>query len=259
MAQRPRLLDVFEGKSNQKIILTASVLIVLALEILIYLAAASQSGQQSRVVITDGNGVKKYEAPGTALTSYEKLNFENNFGPLKDYRIQIHTEHLPFPFRAWSSAAVGIPIGLILIVAFVVRCYLALVYGEAQPGKGDGTGDMEIGRFGVMASLFQRVSVFQFGFLVLIGVLLFWIVPNFLGDFARVSISAIREFKWFFAGAALFLAGLILWVIHLRYKLSREMLKNQGELDKYRLQIRLLEQKEAPPLLPTSVDPPSGE
>jgi hypothetical protein len=262
MAQKARLLDLFEGRRNQKTILTISVLIVLVLEVLIYLAAASQSGQKSRVFILDESGTKVYETVGTALTSYEKLAFESTFGPLKNYRIQVHTENSPFPFRAWSSAAVGIPLGLILIVAFLVRCYLTLVYGDEEARDRDDRAGAPYGRVGSMMHLFRGVSIFHIGFLVVIGVLLFWIVPNFLGDFARVGINAIREFKWFFVGAAAFVAIVILWIIYLRYKISREMLKSQTDLEKYRLEIQLLEHRKEQPMLPGSVQdisPPLGE
>ena len=250
MAPRPRLLDLFEGKRNQKVILTISVLIVLVLEVLIYLAAASQSGQKSRVLVLDDSGAQVYETPGTTLTSYEKLAFENTFGPLKNYRIQVHTENLPFPFRAWSSAAVGIPIGLILLVVFLVRCYLTLVYGdEERDPKPLGLG-ADDSRFGSVLDLFRRVSIFHVGLLVVISVLLFWIVPNFLGDLVRVSLTTIREFKWFFVGVGSFLGAIIVWVIYLRYRISQQMLKNQVDLEKYRLKIELLEHKESQALLP---------
>jgi hypothetical protein len=144
MSQKEHLLGIFEGKSHQKLVLTVSVFIFLVLELLIYLAAASHSGQKSRIIISDSNGTKVYETPGAVLTSYEKLVFENNFGPLSNYRLQVETESLPFPFRAWLSSAVGIPLGLILLVAFIVRAYLSLLYGDRADkdketdGRGDG-------------------------------------------------------------------------------------------------------------------------
>lgn len=254
MAPKARLLDLFEGKRNQKVILTISVLIVLVLEVLIYLAAASQSGQKSRVLVLDDSGATVYETPGTTLTSYEKLAFENTFGPLKSYRVQIHTENLPFPFRAWSSAAVGIPIGLILLVVFLVRCYLALVYGDDDKDLRSAGLGADDSRFGSLLSLFRHISIFHVGLLVVVAVLLFWVVPNFLGDIARVGMSTILEFKWFFMAAAVFLAALIVWVIYLRYKISRQMLKNQADLEKYRLKIELLEYKKSQAMLPEPVN-----
>ena len=45
------------------------------------LAAAGQSGEKSRVLLFDAQGKKVYETPGNTLTSYEKMVFENTFGP----------------------------------------------------------------------------------------------------------------------------------------------------------------------------------
>jgi hypothetical protein len=254
MAPKARLLELFEGKRNQKVILTISVLIVLVLEVLIYLAAASQSGQKSKVLVLDENGSQVYESPGTALTSYEKMAFENTFGPLKNYRIQVHTENLAFPFRAWSSAAVGIPIGLILLVAFLVRCYLSLVYGDDEEAKKQEIFSTDNGRFGSVLSLFRGISIFHVGFIVVIAVLLFWIVPNFLGDIVRVTMTAFREFKYFFVAAAAFFAAVIVWVIYLRYRISQQVLRNQADLEKYRMKIELLEYKKSQALLPGPVN-----
>ena len=259
MSQKVRLLDVFEGKRYHKVILVVSVATFLLLELLIYLAAASQAGQKARVIITDAGGKKVYETPGNALTSYEKLVFESTFGPLHNFQVQLQSETLPFPFRAWVSAAVGIPIGLVLLVSFVIKVYLALLYGSEDKG-GDADEDSTMSssiknRFGSLYRSFGKVSVFHVGFIVLIAVLFFWVIPNFLQDFASISITAIREYKWFFLGTAIFMAMLITWMIYLRYKLSRQMLENQLDLEKFRVEKQLLLQQEPPtPLLPNPMN-----
>ncbi len=132
MSEKLRLLEIFEEKRYQKAILAVSLAAFLVLELLIYFAAAGQAGQQSQVVVFDANGAKVYQTPGTVMTSYEKLVFENTFGPLRNYHIQVQTKSLPFPLRAWMSAAVGIPVGLVLLVAFLVKAYLSLLYGEEK-------------------------------------------------------------------------------------------------------------------------------
>ncbi len=255
MSHKAHLLDVFEGKRYQKMVLAICVVTFLVLELLIYLTAASQAGQKSRIVITDANGAKVYESAGNALTSYEKLVFENNFGPLQNYRIHLHTETSLFPFRAWLSAAVGIPIGLTLLVAFLVRVYLALLYGEEKEKSENPEDSSPIkNRLGGVFNLFSGVSVFHIGFAVVIAVLLFWVVPNFLQDFASVSMAAVREYKWFFLGTAVFLALIITWSIYLRYRLSKQMLENQLNIEKYRLETQLIAHQETSRLLPNPMN-----
>ena len=197
MAEREHLLGIFEGQRHQKLVLTISVFVFLLLELLIYLAAASQSGQKSRVIISDSNGAKVYETPGAVLTSYEKLVFENNFGPLSNYQLRVETESLPFPFRAWLSSAVGIPVGLILLVAFIVRAYLSLLYGDKRDqGKDEEGAASANNTLGSVFQFFRNISIFHIGFLTILAVLILWMVPNLMQDFARLSLTAIREFQW---------------------------------------------------------------
>jgi hypothetical protein len=251
MSQKEHLLGVFEGKRHQKIVLMASVFLFLILELLIYLAAASQAGQKSRVIITDGNGAKVYETAGAVLTSYEKLVFENNFGPLNQYQLRVETESLSFPFRAWLSAAVGIPVGLILLTAFIVRAYLSLLYGDKTDKDRDAAAaPAEQNTLGSLFQFFRNISIFHIGFLTILAVLILWMVPNFVRDFAKLSMTAIQEFRWFFAGAAVFLALLVVWIIYLRYRLSKQMLENQFNIEKFRVETQLLLESKTPQLLP---------
>jgi hypothetical protein len=255
MSQKIRLLDVFEGKRYLKIVLVVSVLAFLVLELLIYLGSAGQSGTKSRIIVLDSEGNKVFQTEGNALSSYEKLVFENNHGPIQNYRMQLQTETLEFPFRAWLSAAVGIPIGLILLMSFLVKVYLALLYGDEEespfpPESENGKRN----RLGTLYHSFNRFSVFHLGFLVLMSVLMFWIVPNFLQDFAKLSLAAISEYKWFFVGISVFLAVIITWMIYLRYRLSKQMLDNQFNIEKYRLETQLLARSEPTPLLPSPVN-----
>lgn len=255
MSEKLRLLDVFEGKRHHKVVLIISVAAFLLLELLIYLTAASQAGQKSRVTILDANGSKIYETAGTTLTSYEKLVFENNFGPLRNYTMQLDTESFPFPFRAWMSAAVGIPVGLTLLVSFLVKAYLSLLYGEDRDKDRENLSfDRKGSLFGSLYSAFHQISIFQVGLLVVMVVLIFWVVPNFLGDFASVTVAGIREYKWFFLGFTVFLASLITWVIYLRYKLSKQMLENQFNLERIRVEHQLLPSNEPPRLLTNSMN-----
>lgn len=252
-----RLLDLFQRERYHKLILLVSVGAFLLLEFLIFLASASQAGDKSRVLILDTNGNKIHESVGTTLSSYDKGFFEFYHGPIENYRLQVKTETLPFPFRAWLTAAIGIPVGIILLLAFIVRSYMALVYGEQRP---DDTASPSKNRLGFLASALEHFSVFHIGFAVLLAVLILWMVPNFLGDFFKIGLASIREYKLFFLGAAIFLGVLIAWVIYLRYKLSKQALENQFNLEKQRLEYRLLLQHETPALLPgIAHGPASGQ
>ncbi|MGQ9670321.1 MAG: hypothetical protein ACUVWY_09165 [Desulfosoma sp.] len=235
--EKPRLLEFFESRHHLKLVLSLTVLFLLILETLIYITAASQAGQRTRLIITNGEGQKVYETPGSTLSSYEKMVFETTFGPLERYRMHLQSEERPFPFRAWLSAAVGIPIGLILIIAFAIKAFLNLLYGDVERPEGESVspGSPE-GRFGSLFELFRGISVFHVGVLVVVGVILFWMVPNVLGDFGRVAWDFFKEYKILVLGGALFMAGVLIWIIYLRYRLSKQVLQNQVEIERLRLE-----------------------
>jgi hypothetical protein len=252
MLNKSRLVDLLEGSRQQKIILGVCVAVILVLELIIYMTLASQAGHKSYVVVSDMNGAKVYETSGTAMTSYEKLVFENTFGPLSNYQIHIQSETVPFPFRAWLATAVGIPVGLIMLLAFLIKAFQSIFYGEEKDRCGDEdplapSPEAVKQRFGSVLHVFGGgTSIFYIGFLVATVVVLIWVVPNFLGDVAKMGLSMVREFKWFFLGVGIFLAFIITWVIYLRYKLSKRMLDNQLDLEKFRVEKQLLVQEQRP-------------
>jgi hypothetical protein len=259
MAPQQRLFDLLEGRRHQKVVLVVSVLLLLLLEIMIYFAAAGQAGRISRLIVTDAEGRTVYETTGKTLTSYQKMLFEKTHGPLSDYHVHVQTQSQPFPFRAWLSAAIGIPVGLILLLAFLIRAYLALMYGESKDREAEPSAKDSAGRLTSFLGVFRSVSIFHVGFLLVLGVVLFWMVPNILGDFAKVSLATIREFKWYFVGVSVFLAVTVLWVIYLRYKLSRQMLQNQYDLEKFRVERQLPGPEEQPAMLPESMNRAANE
>ena len=65
--------------------------------------------------------------------------------------------------------------------------------------------------------------------------------------------TVVREFRWLLPGLVIFLGLLTVWVIYLRYRLSKQMMKNQFDLEKYRMEQQLLEHRESL-LLPRQID-----
>lgn len=249
MAHDLKLFELFDGMKYPKIVLAVGVVLLLFLEIGIYAAVSSQSGLRSRVVITDAGGKKIHESPGAALGPYEKMVFENNFGPLRNYNTEVESEVVPFPTRQWVLLALGIPIGLILLLSFMVQVWLLLLNGGPRgTSEGPQAADGRT-RFDSFLSASRNFSVLHLGFVILLTMLILWLIPSFLGDIAQSFFGMIREYQWFFLGVAVFAGGLLAWIIYLRYKLSRQMLDNQLEIEKYRLQIQAIAQDPAPQLL----------
>ena len=241
--QKTRLFDIIEKSPYQKTILIAAIIAFLVLELFICIAAVNHTGNKSKIIISDKAGTVLYETMGQVLSTYDRQSFENTFGSLNNYMVSVHVDVRPFPFRAWLAAAIGIPVGLILLLSFLVRVYMALMYGEAESASPLSDFQNHTGLAGFSFSSFfyslQRFSIFSLGFIIVLGVLILWLVPSLLGDALRTSIDVIREFKWFFLGTSVILAGIAVWIIHLRYRLSRLHLENQLALEKFRIEKQL--------------------
>jgi len=121
MAKSLSLSELFEDGKYPKLILAVGAILLLLLQLGIFLAVYNQSGLKSRVSILDSSGAKIYESPGPALSSYEKMVFENNFGSLRDYTTRLESDVAPFNYRAWILLAVGMPLGLILMLFFMAQ------------------------------------------------------------------------------------------------------------------------------------------
>ncbi len=255
MPNKLRLLDVFEGKRNLKLVLGVSVFLFLAIELLIFIAASASSGDRSFVEVKNQNGQVVYRTPGSTVGHIHRPYFERHHGSLDNYVIEITTEYKPFPVREWVVASVGIPIGLILLVSFLIKVYLSLIYGEEPPDNADPL--MFDGRKQALLSwsrLMSSVSVFTIGALVLFLVLLFWLVPNFFWNMVSSSVYAVQEHKGLFLGALICLALFISWIAFLRYKLSKKMMENQLTLEKYRIDKQFQLEQERREQLPPQED-----
>ncbi|MEE4113637.1 MAG: hypothetical protein V2I40_12535, partial [Desulfobacteraceae bacterium] len=104
------------------------------LELEIFALAAMKSGRQSWLQVIDANGNVIHETSGKHLSEFNKYYFEKTFGPLENYQVRLETREHPFPFRAWFVAAIGIPVGAMLLFGFVVKAYVAIFHGNERQG-----------------------------------------------------------------------------------------------------------------------------
>jgi uncharacterized integral membrane protein len=107
-------------KEHKTVFIIIAVILFL-IELEIFAIAAMKSGRKEYLQILDANGQLVYETDGSNLSDFNKYYFEKTFGDLDHYEKIMRSEDVAFPFRAWFTAAVGIPIGVILLFAFVVR------------------------------------------------------------------------------------------------------------------------------------------
>jgi hypothetical protein len=243
------------------------------IELEIFVLAAMKSGRQSVIQVMTPAGDVIYESDGRNLSQFDKYYFEQNFGPVEQYQLRLHTRSIPFPFRAWFVAAFGLPVGGILLFAFVVKAYLTIFYGDKLAHSGEALNPAPeasmLERFLVRVS---RYNIFIIGFLVLMGIMAYWVVPNFIVYISQLGIDTLVRYKWFFLAAAAISLGLLIWVIYLRYLLARQSIASRTELEKHRLELEYrqdragaerLEHREAPSRLvawrPSDGEAPDSE
>lgn len=224
---------------ENKSLFTIIIVGLFVLQLQIFAVAVIKSGSKSWLEIRDSQGQMMHRSEETNMSRFNRLAFERNFGPLENYQVHLVTEERPFPFRAWFVAAVGIPVGAMLLLAFVVKAWVAIFYGSSTPAAG---ADPPNAKSTPVESLLRRTSglnIFMIGFFVLLAVLAYWIVPNLILYVGQIGIETIVRFKWFFGGLVLVVLGIVIWIIYLRYLLARRAIDSQTEVEKLRVQLEI--------------------
>lgn len=248
MPESRRLTEFFQTHKTLMVLVSVGLLLV---EIEIFALAAMKSGRQSRLEVYNARGHLIYETDGSNLSQFNRYYFEKTFGPLDQYEVRLTRHDRPFPFRAWFVAAVGVPLGTVLLFAFVVRAFQGLFQGrrprEATAETDAGTADDS--RLVRLFGQFSRLNVFALGALALAAVLAYWIVPNLVVYLGQVGLETLLRFKWFFIVIALMGFGLVVWIIYLRYRLACRSIESREQVEKYRLQLECGLRSETPKLL----------
>ncbi|MBL0713230.1 MAG: hypothetical protein JJV98_05970 [Desulfosarcina sp.] len=233
--QKKTLMAIIRENRTLFIVIAVGLFLI---ELEIFVLAAMKSGRQSVIQVMTSTGEVIYESDGRNLSQFDKYYFEQNFGPIAQYQLKLHTREIPFPFRAWFVAAFGLPVGGILLFAFVVKAYLSIFYGdklkESEEALSPSADASMLERFLVRIS---RYNIFIIGFLVLMGIMTYWVVPNFIVHISQAGIDTLIRYKWFFIIAAAVSLGLLTWVIYLRYLLARKSIESRTELEKHRLEL----------------------
>jgi len=209
------------------------------LELEIFALAAMKSGKQSVLQVLDNQGNVIHETSGNNLSDFNKANFEKVFGSLEKYTVRLNTHEVPFPFRAWFVAAICIPIGAMMLFAFVVKAYLVIFHGDMVTDENSGPGN-EPGAENQLESTLNRISrmnIFNIGFLVFVGVVSYWIIPNMITYLGHVSIDFFIQYEWVFFVLLGIVVCVGLWIIYLRYLLAKKSIQSQTEIQKHRISL----------------------
>lgn len=245
---------------DHKILMIIIIVSFFLIEIEIFAVAVMKSGRQSWMNVIDDSGEIIYQVKGSTLTNFNKYYFENTFGSIDDYQVKLVSKDVPFPFRGWFAAAIGIPVGLVLLLAFILKAAMVLFYGKRAAGgldlneseqqepagerisgsDGDAKPHMKLGTAEGLGSIIDQISrlnIFIIGFFIISGVLLYLVIPDMLTFLAKAGIETLLNFKWFFI--ALFAGGFMLfaWFMYMKYQLAKKSMDAQTEIRKYEIKM----------------------
>ncbi len=222
--------------------------ILFLLELQIFAVAAMKSGRKSLMQILDDNGNVIHETDGKNLSDFNKYYFEKTFGPLEQYQVRLETREYPFPFRAWFVAAVGIPVGIVLLFSFVVKSYIALFYGnETSQDSLNPNAQTGESRFEIILSRISRFNIFTIGFLIFLAVFAYWVIPNLITFLGKTGIETLSQYKIFFISAVAIFLAIVVWVIYLRYRLAVKSIESRTEIEKQRIQLEIVDRMSPTP------------
>ncbi|MBF0259639.1 MAG: hypothetical protein HQK62_12515 [Desulfamplus sp.] len=247
---------------DHKILMITIVVGFFLIEIEIFAVAVMKSGRQSWMNVLNDSGEIIYQVKGSTLTNFNKYYFENTFGSIEDYNVKLVSEDIPFPFRGWFAASIGIPVGLILLLAFILKAVMSLLYGKKSAIKDneDSSKDIAVEEdddnpntdkadmkahtkfgtaegFGGILDQLSRLNIFIIGFLVLSAVILYLVIPNMLTFLAKVGIETLLNFKWFFIALFVGLFLLFAWFMYMKYQLAKKSMDAQTEIRKYEIKM----------------------
>ena len=221
---------------NKSVFIVIAVALFL-IELEIFAVAAMKSGRDYKLQVLDDKGNLIHETDGKSLSDFNKYYFEKTFGPFEQYQVKLVTKNIPFPFRAWFVAAVCIPLGIVLLFAFVVKAYISLFYGEEKEDEEDLRKAEYSTRLGKIVASVSGFNIFAIGFFVFLLVISYWIIPEVVVYLGKLGEETILKYKWFFLTAILVVFGTLVWVLYLRYLLAKKTIESQTEVDRYRLQL----------------------
>jgi hypothetical protein len=228
---------------------TVFIVIAIALfliELEIFAVAAMKSGRDYKLQVLDQSGNLIHETDGKNLSDFNKYYFEKTFGPFEQYQVKLVTKDVPFPFRGWFVAAIGIPIGVILLFAFVIRAYISLFYGE-EVEDGPELGKVEYStRLEKIVATVSRFNIFVIGFLIFLVVISYWIIPEVIIYLGKLGEDTILKYKWFFLAVIAVFFGVLVWVIYLKFLLAKKTIESQTEVDKFRMQLEFKQSGDFP-------------
>lgn len=251
---------------QNKPLLIIVAMVLIFVELYIFFIFSAKSGTKHTLQVLNDSGTVIYETDGKHLTEFKKYYFEATFGPFEDYQKKLVTRTVPFPFRAWFSTALGLPLGFTLLFAFIISAVSRLVGKKQEEHQATGDTDAEpTGKMDEFLAQINRMNIFIIGASVFLVVIAFWVLPNLISFIGQTGLEIIERYGWFFAIAGMAILLIFTWFLYLRYLLAKKALEAETHIREYQLTLSRLPGSESPILEiekrsdPNILEAPSSE
>lgn len=240
---------------NKAVLIAVAALLVLV-ELQIFFVFSAKSGAKHTLQVLNDSGTVIYETDGKHLTKFKKYYFEETFGPFENYEKKLVTRSVPFSFRAWFAAALGIPLGFTLMFAFIISAFSTLVGKKQNESRKTGKGEDEEheedvepkGKMDRFIAQINRMNIFIIGAGIFLVVLAFWVLPNLVSVIGQTGLEIIDKYRWFFVVAGVAILVMFGWFLYLRYLLAKKALEAETHIREHQLNLSRLPAPE-PPIL----------
>jgi hypothetical protein len=216
-------------------------MVLIFVELYIFFIFSAKSGTKHTLQVLNDSGTVIYETDGKHLTKFKKYYFEATFGPFENYEKKLVPRTVPFPFRAWFSTALGLPLGFILLSAFIVSAVSRIAGKKQEEHPATENADAEpTGKMDQFLAQFNRMNIFVIGAVIFLIVLAFWVLPNLIVFIGQSGLEIIERYGWFFAIAGMAILLIFAWFFYLRYLLAKKALEAETHIQEYQLKLSRL-------------------
>jgi hypothetical protein len=231
---------------NKPLMIIVAMLLIFV-ELYIFFIFSAKSGTKHTLQVLNDSGTVIYETDGKHLTEFKKYYFEATFGPFENYEKKLVTRTVPFPFRAWFTTALGLPLGFTLLFAFLISAVSKLAgKKQEEPQPTQNTHAEPTGKMDEFLAQINRMNIFIIGAGVFLVVLAFWVLPNLISYIGQTGLEIIERYGWFFAIAGMAILLIFAWFLYLRYLLAKKALEAETHIREYQLSLSRLPAPESP-------------
>jgi hypothetical protein len=215
------------------------IIIFAMIEFGILLVCVGFTANQDMVKIYNSNNKVVYEDEYNqgSVSEFKKISGIRNFKKEGFVVTRVGIDK-KFPTRTWIALSICVPLVLTLFFVFIVKVFEDVFHSkkeeESESKKDNSNSDFEETKFEKLFSTLERLNIYSLSSTVVLVVFLYWMIPDSLIFFGKISYQTISELKWVILGVVLFGGIYVIAKVFLSYKTKNEIIKQQANIQKNR-------------------------